>query len=83
MAQAPDALGETIVADGAGDAKRARSRWFDERLPCPTDLGWRRIRPARTPRHVRFLQSQAVSETTMLAAEVFVRSCVHAEVSSQ
>jgi hypothetical protein len=29
------------------------------------------------------LQSQAVSETTMLATDVFVRPCVDAEASSQ
>jgi len=71
MAQAPDALGETIVAD---DATTRSKRVHDGLMTVafPTDRGRRRIRPARTPRHLHSLQSQAVSSTTMLAIEVFV-----------
>jgi hypothetical protein len=82
MAQAPDALGETIVADGA--ATRGERVHNGLMTVCRAHRSRLAADPAGTDaRHVRSLQSQAVSETTMLAAEVFVRPCVHAEVRSQ
>jgi hypothetical protein len=82
MAQAPDALGETIVADGATTrSERVHDGLMTVCLALPISAG---SGPAgTTASRVRSLQSPAACQTTMLAADVFVRPCVHAEVSSQ
>jgi hypothetical protein len=83
MAQAPDTLAETIVADGAV----TRSEPVHEGLMAvclarQSRLAAGAARPD-APSQALSLQSEAVSSATMLAVEAVVRPGVHAKASRQ